>query len=142
MSHLRLSFSALVITGILFTVACGPQSEDSSMESNTSTVEQLEGSGGGSGVGQFCGGFAGIPCPEGLVCVDDPRDTCNPHLGGRDCGGICVGATTAQKKCDYKDPTRRYVSRDPATCAAIFFVCQEGESVFFNECGCGCVTAQ
>jgi hypothetical protein len=144
MSHLRLSFGALVITGILSTVACGPQPEDSSEDSSTSTVQQLEATGGGSGIGQFCGGFAAIPCPEGLTCVDDPRDTCNPNLGGRDCGGICVGVPhpTAQKKCGYNDPTRRYVSRDPATCAAIFFVCQEGESPFFNECGCGCVTEQ
>ena len=22
----------------------------------------------------FCGGIAGIPCPEGQVCVDDPSD--------------------------------------------------------------------
>lgn len=44
-------------------------------------------------------------------------------------------------KCDYNDPTRRYVSRDPAECPAILFFCQEGETAFFNECGCGCETA-
>ncbi len=32
----------------------------------------------------------------------------------------------------------RYVARDPAQCAAIFFICQPGEEAFFNECGCGC----
>ncbi|MER5886197.1 hypothetical protein ABT160_20435 [Streptomyces sp. NPDC001941] len=37
-----------------------------------------------------CGGFAGLPCPEGFVCVDDPRDSCDPKKGGADCGGICV----------------------------------------------------
>ncbi len=42
------------------------------------------------GGGQFCGGIAGIPCPEGFTCVDDPRDNCNPKTGGADCGGICV----------------------------------------------------
>ena len=26
--------------------------------------------------GQFCRRIAGIPCPEGLLCVDDPRDDC------------------------------------------------------------------
>jgi hypothetical protein len=35
----------------------------------------------------------------------------------------------------------RYVSRDPAQCAAIFFICQPGEVAFFNECGCGCKPA-
>lgn len=42
--------------------------------------------------------------------------------------------------CDYNDPTLRYVSRDPAECPAILFVCQPGETAFFNECGCGCQT--
>jgi hypothetical protein len=38
----------------------------------------------------FCGGIAGIPCPGGLTCVDDPSDTCDPAHGGADCGGLCV----------------------------------------------------
>lgn len=40
--------------------------------------------------GRFCGGIAGIPCPSGYVCVDNPRDGCDPAHGGADCGGICV----------------------------------------------------
>ena len=40
--------------------------------------------------GQFCGGIAALPCPEGYKCVDDPNDTCDPSQGGADCGGICV----------------------------------------------------
>ncbi|EQL28835.1 hypothetical protein RJZ56_005210 [Blastomyces dermatitidis] len=39
---------------------------------------------------RFCGGFAGIQCPRGKKCYDDPRDTCDPNYGGADCGGICV----------------------------------------------------
>ena len=38
----------------------------------------------------FCGGIAGFPCPDGLTCVDDPSDECDPNSGGADCGGICV----------------------------------------------------
>jgi len=39
----------------------------------------------------FCGGFAGIPCEQkGAICVDDPRDDCDPKKGGSDCGGLCV----------------------------------------------------
>ncbi|KAK0648645.1 hypothetical protein B0T16DRAFT_408568 [Cercophora newfieldiana] len=42
----------------------------------------------------FCGGIAGIPCPEEKKqkCVDDPRDDCDPANGGSDCGGVCVPA--------------------------------------------------
>jgi hypothetical protein len=37
-----------------------------------------------------CGGIAGLPCPKGFVCVDDPREDCDPETGGVDCSGICM----------------------------------------------------
>ena len=37
-----------------------------------------------------CGGITGIQCPAGMICVDDPNDTCDPNAGGADCPGICV----------------------------------------------------
>lgn len=39
---------------------------------------------------QMCGGIAGFPCPDGMTCVDDPADNCDPAKGGADCPGICV----------------------------------------------------
>ncbi|KAF2110408.1 hypothetical protein BDV96DRAFT_201537 [Lophiotrema nucula] len=40
---------------------------------------------------KMCGGFAAFGCEvEGQVCVDDPRDACDPKTGGADCGGLCV----------------------------------------------------
>ncbi|WP_119631046.1 Kazal-type serine protease inhibitor family protein [Methylocaldum marinum] len=36
-----------------------------------------------------CGGIAGLQCPDGQVCVDDPNDDCDPAKGGADCPGIC-----------------------------------------------------
>ncbi|KAK4209943.1 hypothetical protein QBC37DRAFT_429575 [Rhypophila decipiens] len=40
---------------------------------------------------EFCGGFAGFACKDAnKLCVDDPRDDCDPFNGGADCGGICV----------------------------------------------------
>jgi hypothetical protein len=39
---------------------------------------------------RLCGGIAGLPCPDGFVCVDDPWDDCDPAAGGADCPGICV----------------------------------------------------
>jgi hypothetical protein len=36
-----------------------------------------------------CGGIAGIQCPYGQVCVDDPSDSCDPEHGGADCPGLC-----------------------------------------------------
>ena len=37
-----------------------------------------------------CGGFAGIPCPDGQTCVDFPLDECDPDNGGADCAGVCI----------------------------------------------------
>ncbi|KAM7189295.1 hypothetical protein V8F20_010203 [Naviculisporaceae sp. PSN 640] len=40
---------------------------------------------------EFCGGFAGFACKDkNKICIDDPRDDCDPKNGGADCGGICV----------------------------------------------------
>jgi hypothetical protein len=89
--------------------------------------------------GLLCGGFAAISCPEGLICEDDPHDSCDPDEGGRDCSGLCVDPGKQKPpKCNYKDPNLTYVSRDPNQCPAIMFKCPEGSTAFFSECGCGC----
>jgi len=41
-----------------------------------------------------CGGFGGLKCAGGSICVDDPTDTCDPSSGATDCAGVCI-----------KDPT-------------------------------------
>ena len=96
----------------------------------------------------YCGGFANIACPKDQVCVDDPNDDCDPKHGGADCGGICEPAPKHPHKprkphkphhhdrCD--DAHTSYVSHSPATCAALRFICSEGQSPFFDDCGCGC----
>jgi Kazal-type serine protease inhibitor domain len=38
----------------------------------------------------ICGGIAGIPCPEGSACIDDPDDGCDPAGGDADCTGLCM----------------------------------------------------
>lgn len=87
-----------------------------------------------------CGGIAGLQCPQGYSCVDDPQDTCDPADGGADCGGVCVkqGEQPQQTACNYEDPARRYLAQDPERCAALRFFCETGEQPFFNDCGCGC----
>jgi hypothetical protein len=40
-----------------------------------------------------CGGAADIQCAIGSDCVDDPRDTCDPSKGGRNCPGVCKRAS-------------------------------------------------
>lgn len=37
-----------------------------------------------------CGGIAGFPCPDGMTCVDNPADDCDPKKGGADCPGMCT----------------------------------------------------
>lgn len=86
--------------------------------------------------GGYCGGFAGFPCDDGYVCVDVPGDGCDPLHGGADCDGVCV-----PDGCGCEEPGRRYVSRDPEECKVVFFLCEEGFTPFFDECGCGCEPA-
>ncbi|KAL8855381.1 MAG: hypothetical protein Q9178_007978 [Gyalolechia marmorata] len=52
----------------------------------------------------FCGGIGNIQCagPD-EICVDEPRDTCDPTTTGADCGGICVAKSQEppeQRLCD------------------------------------------
>jgi hypothetical protein len=53
-----------------------------------------------------CGGFAGLLCPEGKICIDNPNDDCDPQNGGADCIGICIDepepAATCQDQCGGK----------------------------------------
>jgi hypothetical protein len=135
MSISRLVVCTLVL-GAVGQMAC-TQTAEAAQETATSDMDA--GTKDEPTGGQFCGGFAAIPCPEGLLCVDDPNDSCDPTQGGADCGGVCVDPNDQKKpKCDYTDPNQRYVARDPSQCAAIRFVCNEGETAFFNDCGCGC----
>jgi hypothetical protein len=46
----------------------------------------------------MCGGIAGLTCPKGLKCADDPSNSCNPKTGGADCSGMCVGRCSSSDK--------------------------------------------
>lgn len=59
-----------------------------------------------------CGGISGKACPGAGLCKDDPRDTCDPNTGGRDCSGLCECAPTALCR------TGRWDS-SPAVCACV-----------------------
>jgi hypothetical protein len=41
------------------------------------------------GEGRMCGSIAGIPCPNGMICVDIPNDGCDPNINGAECTGTC-----------------------------------------------------
>ena len=69
---------ALTVSALFVGAGCG-----GAMEQQDTPVTQQQ------GIGESCGGFAGTPCPAGLVCVDDPTDSCDPNNGGADCSGTC-----------------------------------------------------
>jgi hypothetical protein len=107
-------------------------------------------------------------CPDGLVpeivnscfgaCVD--RVTCEPQItceydgvvyrpgdgfpaddGCNECGCQDDGTVVCTLRlcaCDYSDPARTWVERDPEVCTRIDFQCPEGEQQFTDACGCGC----
>ena len=90
-----------------------------------------------------CGGLAGTACPDGLTCVDDPSDDCDPARGGADCLGVCSEAEPRQTgECEPAAGSgQRYVGHSPDACAAMRFVCEDGEQYFADACGCGCEPA-
>jgi len=124
--------SSVLFVGLMLG-GCAPQSPEGSSEDAADQSDAVKAK-------QTCGGFAGLACPDGMVCVDDPHDSCDPAHGGADCGGICKKhATPTKQQC--KDPSRNYVSTDPNACMAMKFFCSEGEP-FFDQCGCGCTIPQ
>jgi len=101
----------------------------------------------------FCGGIAGIPCPGAGLCIDDPRDDCDPKKGGADCSGICE--CKAKAKCEansHWDPSPSVCGcvSDVSSCAAILCIagtdcvvvngkatCVGGEKCGNSTCGPG-----
>ena len=47
----------------------------------------------------------------------------------------------AVSKCNYADPTKRYIGKSLEQCMVIRYACSAGETGFSNECGCGCEVA-
>jgi hypothetical protein len=108
-----------------------------------------------------CGGFGGLQCPDGLTCVDDPSDSCDPMQGGADCMGRCIKQSDVEyeddgqgdhghhddqdvgpKECNFAaDPNKNYIGKSPDSCATMKFACDAGKEYFSDDCGCGCVTS-
>ena len=40
---------------------------------------------------------------------------------------------------DPADSSVHYVSEDPGPCMVILFGCEEGQTLFSDQCGCGCI---
>ncbi len=81
-----------------------------------------------------CGGLAGLRCPSGYLCADDPEEGCGPAT---DCMGICVPPYCASRALHAS-----YISMDPGECARMRFTCAEDMVPFFDACGCGCESAE
>jgi hypothetical protein len=124
--------SALALAGILL-CAAAPSRAQQAASPEREPFQHLT---------RSCGGFAGTPCPQGQLCLDDPSDDCDPDQGGADCIGLCVKESACRPPaCDYDDPHRRYIRKSPEECATIRFFCQPGFQAFFDDCGCGCELA-
>jgi eight-cysteine-cluster-containing protein len=97
-----------------------------------------------------CGGFAGLPCAAGEICIDDPTDDCDPQNGGADCGGLCIPGgcpdADADGQCDAVDPecnadgSRLMCRRAPPDCPAgtvpeVRDGCYTNACVAWDACG-------
>ena len=123
---------------LLFLAACGPKAPEVVPEAPASSAEApappteapSEAASPVEAGAHRCGGFAGLRCPAGLQCVDDPTDSCVPGRGA-DCIGLCVGPGELPA-------VRRPVHDDPETCKSARFACEEGEVRYSDASGCGC----
>ena len=115
--------------------------------------------------GQFCGGIAGFPCPDGFSCVlegtyPDAGGSCQRQVctyegqgyvagesfpaidGCNACSCTDSGHVVCTKMACTCDPAsewwRDYKSTDPAMCEVMKFQCQPKTLYFGNGCGCGC----
>lgn len=114
---------------------CGSDASGEATADDAGEVTETGSSGGSAEAGSdggaplFCGGIAGFPCPDGLECIDDPDDDCDPRLGGADCGGICVERTT----CDLVIDAFRRETRSIRSCEAD---AECGQVLTGTSCGC------
>ncbi|MFU8806412.1 MAG: Kazal-type serine protease inhibitor domain-containing protein, partial [Bradymonadaceae bacterium] len=64
--------------------------------------------------------------PRSDVADEDASD----HDATHDAGTTCP---------DANDPDVHYISHEPLTCAAAAFICEDTQTMFNDECGCGCI---
>lgn len=72
---------------------------------------------------------ADLGCAEGQHPFDD---ACG-------CGCIGPGSSNPSTCPDPADPLVHYVAADPSACAAALFACNDEQTTFDDECGCGCI---
>lgn len=123
----------------------------------------------GTGVGQTCMGIATLQCAPSLACkevqqnVADAAGVCHtPNWCGDDasaaldCSNLFHIAipgywTCAEHVCNYTtaftpvcedDASWKWMSKDPAQCMLIKYMCDEGMAAFSSKCGCGCKPAE
>ena len=47
---------------------------------------------------------------------------------------------SANISCDYDNPDKQYIQKNPEQCQVIRYLCVQGKQPFSDECGCGCKT--
>lgn len=95
---LRWAFTLVCFVGIGSGCSCaGPAKSDSIVAEPAPTPSQFSARApldffetkSFAPVGRPCGGARNAVCPGHLECLDDPRDACDPEMGGLHCMGFC-----------------------------------------------------
>jgi len=78
---------AALLTLMMLTIGLNmpAQAQTNAAERGASASSQQE----GAIDGRPCGGPMGLTCREGLICVDNPGDNCDPRREGSKCPGTC-----------------------------------------------------
>jgi hypothetical protein len=123
-----MKFHHMLLFGAL-AMACDEGGQASEADPNRGPLGKADANGScADGSGDFCGGQSAHGCFCDAECVDF-GDCCS------DAASVCQVAQCP----DPADPTVSYLSEDGLECAALTFSCGAGETLFSDECGCGCI---
>lgn len=89
-------FIALLTLTVGLTIGLSMTAHAQTDASGSTSASQQE----GAIDGRPCGGPSQLTCREGLICVDNPGDDCNPRQDGLKCPGTCKVNITKEDEID------------------------------------------
>jgi hypothetical protein len=132
----RLLCAALLILSTFVVVGCGHDDDSDGWQIGDDTNVANDDDAGPSA--DSSGGVDASPDPPPDIDAGPGPDPSEPDAGEPDAAEPDASAADAGPSCPDESDGYHYVSRDPEECARIFLACDDDQTPFENQCGCGC----